>query len=109
MNPVTLARCVRCDLRWVPDRELVCPRCKLNHSVPSEPVLVAKVAVPVKEVVAFGARLGLADPEVRRGLDRLVLGDRCSHGYVTRHICPECSCNNVVRNVDYPPIVLPTR
>ena len=89
--PVDLYMCVRCRLRWVPDGEKYCPRCRLHHSIPTEPVVVAGVQVPVATLRDYGLREGLLDADVRRGLDVLVLGDRCKCGYISTLICPKCS------------------
>lgn len=91
MDAVDLNRCTRCRLIWVPEEDgQVCPRCRLNHTIPTHPVVVAGVQVPIKALRDFGMRSGLLDSEVRRGLDRLVLGDRCQHGYMTFLICSRC-------------------
>ena len=90
MNPVDLWMCTRCRLRWVPDGEELCPRCRLQQTVPSKPVVVAGYAVPVASVFEFGMRRGLMDPDVRRGLDVLHLGDRCCHGYISTILCEVC-------------------
>lgn len=93
MDAVDLNRCTRCSLIWVPEEDAqVCPRCRLNHTVPSHPVVVAGVQVPIRAVRDWGVRTFLQDSDVRRGLDKLVLGDRCPHGCVTFMICDTC-CN----------------
>ena len=92
MEPVELWHCVRCHLIWVPDDEKVCPRCRLNHTVPTHPVEVAGVSVPVKSIHDFGLREGLLDADVRRGLDVLQLGLRCEHGYIAAFLCSN-GCN----------------
>lgn len=92
IEAVDLNRCCRCSLIWVPEEdEQVCPRCRLNHTIPTHPVVVAGVQVPIKALRDFGMRKGLLDSEVRRGLDKLELGERCPHAYITSMICPECS------------------
>ena len=55
----------------MPDGEEQCPRCRQNHTVPTHPVEVAGVKVPVAALIDFGRRDGLLDREVRRGLDVL--------------------------------------
>jgi hypothetical protein len=91
MDAVDLLRCERCRLIWVEEGdEKVCPRCRLNHSIPSHPVMVAGVEVPIRALRDFGMRKGLLDSDVRKNLDKLVLGDRCPHGYMTFMICSRC-------------------
>lgn len=94
MDTVDLYDCSRCHLQWVAGSEPIpgtCPGCRLHHSIPKGDVLVAGVDVKVGLVRDYGLRDGLLDPQVRRGLDVLRLGDLCPHGFLTAIICRECN------------------
>lgn len=96
METVTLCRCTRCHLQWVEEARFkdFCPFCMRRFSVPRSAV-VAGVEVQVEAVVLRGDDMGLHDPDVVRGLDKLALGMRCEHGYIAPFICP--SCNNIYK------------
>jgi hypothetical protein len=89
MERVILLKCSRCELRWVeePDQKK-CPRCQKYHR---KSAVVAGVEVEVKRTEVFGGDDGLQDVRVRRGLDRLNLGERCKHGCITSRICGDCA------------------
>jgi hypothetical protein len=89
VDAVTLLQCQKCYLLWVDEGKAECPRCRAHWSVPQKPVVVAGFEVEVKAVVLHGAEIGLLDPKVRKGLDTLYLGERCSCGYLTYRICPK--------------------
>ena len=72
------------------DEKAECPRCRAHWSVPQKPVIVAGFEVEVKAVTLHGAEIGLLDKRVRKGLDKLSLGERCEHGLMTFRICPSC-------------------
>lgn len=74
---------------WVDEQKHECPRCRAHWSVPQKPVIVAGFEVEVKAVVLHGAEIGLLDKRVRKGLDKLSLGERCACGYITYRICPK--------------------
>jgi len=86
----TLYRCTRCKLLFgaegIPE---ACPACLRRSSVPPRIVVAGR---DVREFVVreYGRREGLLDPEVRKGLDGLRLG-QCPHGWLTSAICQECA------------------
>jgi len=84
-----MAECSRCGLQWVFDGEEVCPKCKLFMSYQS-PIKVAGFEVVVEQLILYGTKTGLHDKKVRKGLDRLSLGERCGCGYLSWRICPTC-------------------
>ena len=91
METVKISECVRCTFRWIDDDATeTCPRCRRKYSTPRG-VVVAGVEVEVEEVVLRGVEMGLSDPRVRKGLDKLDFGMRCKCGLLSTVICPKCS------------------
>jgi len=90
---VDLFQCSRCKVVWADTDGTVpfkCPRCWQWSGLAPEMVVMGR-DVRVRVIREYGLEAGLLDPKVRRGLERLDLG-QCEHGYLTPHICPEC-CN----------------
>lgn len=86
---IVLSQCQRCLLTWIPDGfEKQCPRCWVVFGRKTE--IVAGYEVEVEKLVIEGSDIGLRDPRVRRGLDKLYLGERCEHGFLTFRICHDC-------------------
>jgi hypothetical protein len=91
METVSLLACSRCGLRWVEDADAKkCPRCAQYHRAPKA-VIVAGVEVQVGRTELFGGNEGLQDALVRRGLESLRLGERCSHGHLSWRLCQKCA------------------
>jgi len=89
---VTLYRCARCGLRWVPEGDEIpgkCVRCWFRAMIPTEVTVMGR-DVRVRVIREYGLETGLLDPKVRRGLERLDLGI-CEHGWITPHLCPSCN------------------
>ncbi len=90
MREIVLYVCSKCHLEWINRGEVHCPRCRTHSAVTQEEALVAGRRVKLSAVVLHGEAAGLLLEEVRRGLDTLKLGERCSHGWITYRICPIC-------------------
>lgn len=92
LTAVDLEVCERCGLTWVVGtnvRRGRCPACWRFSAYISGQVKIAGRAI---EVASLLAGQPILMSETYRGLDRLVLGDRCEHGWMTGLLCPTC-CN----------------
>jgi hypothetical protein len=96
-----IIKCPTCKLMFVQGTESrlgFCPSCLRLHGVPKDPVVIAGRKLELRVLLPAGE--GILNAEVRRGLDVLVLGDMCPHGWLTGILCEICgpSCNEVLDN-----------
>lgn len=80
MESIALLQCSRCQLRWVDNpRFTTCPFCRRHH-------------VDGGQAFAVGVFYGSAFEAA--GLEKLNLGERCPHGWMTWMLCKKCSQGN---------------